>query len=163
MKKKFKQFFVLIAIFLFSCQNQQNKKNNINEQQDSIKKSISIKAIHELKSKKPTTLELFEDFFKKFKNEISFRSSRLVNPLYLYEIDDAEINSENFIKTEIGIEDILLNQKDWNEKISFKKEIVASDTINMILEGNETGLKIIHQFVIKDKKWYLNKVIDLSM
>ncbi len=163
MKKKYKQLFVMVTIILFSCHNQENKIINIGKHQDSIKKSSSIVTIHELKSQKPDSIELFEDFFKKFKNEISFRSLRLISPLFLYELDDVEINSEKFIKTPIGIEDILLNQKDWNEKIYLKKEQVASDTINMILEGNETGLRIIHQFVIKDNQWYLNKIIDFSM
>lgn len=152
---------VLSILYLFCKKENSNSsifnQSNIIPKQDTIikKTSNSIENIEQIES--------FDAFIAKFIVDKQFQSTRIVSPLYLYELDDNEQNSNKFTKNIIGVEDIFLSQRDWDEKINLIKYNLSIDTIEYILEGKETGLKIIHQFVSKDNKWYLNKITDISM
>jgi len=148
------------ACFLISCNEPQKHRGNVSAKDTVIAETTSKPAI--IGSSVNKSNEIFAPFFKKFKSDKVFRSTRIISPLYYYQIDDSEINSEKYIKNEIGLNEILLNQSDWKEKIIIREEIISSDTIDVILEGDDTGLRMIHEFIIKNSKWFLSKITDLS-
>ncbi len=152
MNNKWK-YFVITIVFFFAC-----KKTLETNGSKSKVDTISLEA------KTKETIDVnFDSFISKFIKDKKFRATRLSNPLYLYQLDDSEINSENFIKIKIGIEEILLEQKDWKEKIILSHEKVKQDTTITHLEGDETGLQMQYMFIKKDNKWYLDRITDYSM
>jgi hypothetical protein len=152
MNNKWKYFMITI-VFFFAC-----KKTLETNGSKSKVDTISLEA------KTKETIDVnFDSFISKFIKDKQFRATRLSNPLYMYQLDESEINSENFIKIKIGIEEILLEQKDWKEKIILSHEKVKQDTTITHLEGDDTGLQMQYMFIKKDNKWYLDRITDYSM
>lgn len=147
------KYCVITFVFFFAC-----KKAIVT---NVSKSNIDTVSLH---TKTTETEDVdFDSFLSKFIMDKKFRSTRLSNPLYMYQLDDSEIDSENFIKIKIGVEEILLEQKDWKEKIILSHEKVKQDTTITHLEGDDTGLQMQYMFIKKENKWYLDRITDYSM
>lgn len=133
--------------FFISC-----KPKPINETRSLSKVDTINNAIVESKEK-----EDFNAFFQKFKNDSLFQKQRIDNPLtvVIYEEDVEEVTKQQ-------VKYVSFNQKDWDMKISIETEKISKDTVNVILEGIDTGVRIEHMFVNRNIEWHLFQIKNYS-
>ncbi len=140
---------VLIFLFLgfISCKPKVDKKTS----NDLFVDTLSIKQNNEVLP------ENFDEFFEKFKSDTIFQIQRIDKPVSVI-ISDEETEEEE--KQEIKY--VSFNQKDWDVKIQFNIVKVSKDTVNVILEGKDTGVHIEHLFAKRSDKWHLFQIKNLS-
>jgi hypothetical protein len=125
----------------------------------SLKESTSLIKMDSTSINEPanTKEEDFKQFFVRFENDSIFQKQRIDNPLLVVISDE---NIEENTTQEVGY--VSFHEKDWDARINIKKEIISKDTINVILEGTDTGVHIEHLFARRYNKWYLFKIKNLS-
>lgn len=136
---------ILSILFLITACKQQGSYNTING------KSL-------FPGSRPNAFgEEFNDFFLKFRKDSLFQVQRIDNPLSIL------LSDENTIyETKKVIKYVSFNQIDWDVNISYRSVEVAKDTINVILEGLDTGVYIEHIFVKRDNQWHLCVIKNFS-
>jgi hypothetical protein len=138
---------IILFIACLSCKpkisNQAFDKASI----DTIDNSTKIELIS----------EDFKNFFSKFKSDSLFQIQRIDNPISVI-ISDEESEEEE----KQDVKYVSFNQKDWDVKIELKTNEESKDTMNVILEGKDTGIHIEHLFVKRNDKWYLFQIKNLS-
>lgn len=139
--KKIQFLIIFLLLLTVACTNQQKSKLS---QCSDLQKSESFKV-----------------FFKRFKSNKDFQKLRIDCPLILESIDDesAEIN---YIRSKRKIEYVSFDQKNWTDPISLSFRKLINDTIVVDLNGVETGLRVEHYFVLRNKVWFLCKIRDKS-
>jgi hypothetical protein len=101
--------------------------------------------------------EKFDCFLKKFTDDSLYQASRIDKPL---KVITAEDDVENQVL--MDIQKVSFNQKDWSEKIVLNRKKTSNDTINVVLQGIDTGIYIEHFFVKRNGLWFLFKIKNLS-
>lgn len=136
---------ILSIIFLIASCKQQGSYNTINGKSS-------------FPSSQPNTLdEEFDDFFLKFRKDSLFQVQRIDNPLSIL------LSDENSIyETKQVIKYVSFSQLDWDVNISYESVEVSKDTMNVILEGIDTGVYIEHIFVRRDNQWHLCVIKNFS-
>ncbi len=141
------KFFISILVLIIGCKPKQIKEN-----QSILKVDTIDHVVTNIKMK-----EDFKEFFQKFKTDSLFQRQRIDNPLtFIISEDDVEEVTNQQVNY------VSFNAKDWDMKISVKTEKLSKDTINVILEGIDTGVHIEHMFVNRDLGWYLFQIKNLS-
>ncbi len=130
-------FLIYFVFIIFSCTN---SKNNIENN-----KSTNIEN------------EDFNSFFEHFIKDSLFQNSRIDHPVILVNSDDEKDNIQS-----INVEYVSFKQKDWKEKIIINRNEISPDTINVTLEGSDTGLFINHFFVKRNNQWFLFRINNES-
>lgn len=140
---------IIIILFLgcISCKPKVKKENINNFNVDTI--STIPKA--------DSLPENFNDFFNKFKSDPLFQILRIDDPLSVI-ISDEESEEEEKQKVKY----VSFNQKHWGVKIKITTKELSKDTINVTLEGNDTGVHIEHFFAKRSDKWHLYQIKNLS-
>jgi hypothetical protein len=139
---------ILMLFFSFiSCKPKVDQK---------ISNGLSVDTLS-LKLNNEVLPENFDDFFEKFKSDTIFQIQRIDKPLSVI-ISDEETEEEE--KQEIKY--VSFNQKDWDVKIQFNIVKVSKDTMNVILEGKDTGVHIEHLFAKRSDKWHLFQIKNFS-
>jgi len=139
--------FLLISLLFFS--------SSCNEKDNSVKNGKK----NNLSNNKEVNSENFEYFFKTFKKDTLFQKQRILNPITFITLEE----EQEIIKKQ-NINYVSFSQKDWYDSIALEKKYISEDTINVILKGTESGLKVNHFFTKdkKSKKWYLVIINDES-
>ncbi len=125
----------ILMIFIFSCT--QNK---------------SLKCV-----------ENFDEFYKKMSTDSVFQKSRILFPLKAFEsIDDYEQDNkkEKFIENIIESGSWSFNRFDKNKFIIKINKNNNDYVINFQIV--DTGFYLDYYYKIKNKKWYLYKIVDTS-
>ena len=149
--------FCLIGIIICSCNNSNDEKKLTPPVSDNI-----IISDHD-------SLENFNAFFKRFKEDSTFQIERIKFPL---ESEYSEQTSRNF-----KLKKKFINSKDWKfdtfqwdssyakrETDAYNQRVKSSgDTTKVLWEGVSNGINIELAFILVDKKWYLLKYSDYSM
>jgi hypothetical protein len=108
--------------------------------------------------------ESFSQFFKRFEKDSLFQKSRIDKPITQLTYSENDDFSERIEESFITIDRVIsFKPKDWSEYgITLKPETVSSDTMKMIIIGNDTGLYFEYYFVKRNGQWFLCKVEDKS-
>lgn len=138
---------ILLFFVIISCKPKVYKKT-IND--------LSVDTLS-LNHKNETLPEIFDDFFEKFKSDTLFQIQRIDKPLSVI-ISDEETDEEEMQE----IKYVSFNQKDWDVKIDINTKKISKDTINVKLEGIDTGIHIEQLFALRFNKWYLFQIKNLS-
>ena len=101
--------------------------------------------------------ENFKEFFQNFKSDSLFQKQRIDSPLTVIM---SEEDVEEVTKQQVNY--VSFNAKDWHMEISVTTEKMSKDTMNVILEGIDTGTHIEHLFAIRKSKWYLFQIKNFS-
>ncbi len=126
--------FAIFFLLLFGCANSERNSEN-----------------------QTLGLESFDAFYQKFFSDQVFQKNRIDFPLLnlLWDIDN-----KRFDKEIIRIEDwdfITLNDKKYIKKVIKSK---SEGTLNIQIK--DTGVSVNYIFILKNGRWYLNKIIDES-
>ena len=139
--------FLIVLTFIISCK----PKDNVGNDQMVKVDSVNIETHNEISD------ENFDDFFNKFRTDSLFQLQRIDKPLSVIKSDEeAEEEEKQVVKY------VSFDQKDWDIKIEYKKTILSKDTMNVVLEGIDTGVHIEHFFVMRQGNWYLFQIKNLS-
>jgi hypothetical protein len=139
---------IIMLFFTFiSCKPKTDKK---------VSNDLSVDTLS-LKLNNETLSEKFDDFLEKFNSDTTFQIQRIDKPISVI-ISDEETEEEEMQE----IKYVSFNQKDWDVKIQFNIIKVSKDTMNVILEGNDTGVHIEHLFAKRSDKWHLFQIKNLS-
>lgn len=107
----------------------------------------------------------FDDFIKKFSKDSVFQLSRVKFPIiYSYTSEDDEtgaMSTKQIQKKEWKMID-LVDKMGFGEEVKIIKEIKDSKTIELSVNGVDTGLSITYCFEQENNIWYLVKIIDQS-
>lgn len=139
--------FIAILVFMICC-----KPKIKNDTAQIIKIDSTI-----TESKSELKNESFDDFFNKFKVDSIFQRERIDKPL---SVIISEEDSEEEVMQEVNY--VSFNAKDWDMEISIRTEAFSKDSMNVILDGNDTGVHLEHLFALRGGKWYLFQIKNLS-
>lgn len=139
--------FIIILIFIVGCKPKVKMGND---------QSVKVESVN-IETQKEISDENFDDFFNKFKTDSLFQQQRIDKPLSVI-ISDEETEEEE----KQAIKFVSFDQKDWDVKIGYKKTTISKDTMNVILEGMDTGVHIEHFFAKRQGNWYLYQIKNLS-
>ncbi|WP_164849935.1 DUF4348 domain-containing protein [Mucilaginibacter limnophilus] len=103
-------------------------------------------------------VEKFDAFFKKFNANTSFQLARIMFPLKIVTVDDAD---KQYVK--------YINKPEWRlvnlleiKDIIISKQNMGKGRITILLEIKDTGVHTAYTFENKNGKWYLFLVTDKS-
>ena len=111
------------------------------------------------------SIECFDEFIIRFKNDSLFQKERIMFPLkwtaYILSKDkfeDYEILKEqwNYEKFEDR------NQPDTFDRYSIEIERIKRNKIHLVKKGIDNGIRIVYCFNIQGDIWILGRVIDYS-
>lgn len=107
----------------------------------------------------------FDEFIKEFSEDSSFQLTRIKFPVtYSYSSQDDETGA---------METVQIPKREWKkinligkggfeEAVEITKSIKGSNTIELLVQGVDTGLSVTYCFEKENGLWYLIKIIDQS-
>jgi hypothetical protein len=158
----------IIIINVLSCKSGDSTSDvTINE--NPIEQNDESETINEINENSQiqdvvSEIENFDDFFENFKNDLSFRSSRLKSPIILFKADEpTEQHPDGFFPLEVDFEEILLSDKEWDDKVSYTITKKEERQIVILLEGTNNYIKMEYTFVLEANVWMLQSFKDLAI
>ena len=141
------KLFLSVLMLVIGC-----TPKTVNETQAVLKVDTIDHDVAEIKEN-----ENFKEFFQNFKSDSLFQKQRIDSPLTVIM---SEEDVEEVTKQQVNY--VSFNAKDWDMEISVTTEKMSKDTMNVILEGIDTGTHIEHLFAIRKSKWYLFQIKNFS-
>lgn len=141
---------ILSSIILISCASRSTDKTF-------VEKTVQEEVISGDNS--------FEDFIKKFSKDSVFQLTRIKFPIiysYTSEDDDTGVMSTKQIQKEEWKMIDLVDKMGFGEEVKIIEEIKNLKTIDLSVNGVDTGLSITYCFEQENNIWYLVKIIDQS-
>lgn len=140
----------ILGVLLLSCSSRpsNNSDNKISVDQETL-----------------TSDNSFDEFIKEFSEDSSFQLTRVKFPVtYSYSSQDDETGA---------METVQIPKREWKkinligkggfeEAVGITKSIKGSNTIELLVQGVDTGLSVTYCFEKENDLWYLIKIIDQS-
>lgn len=96
-------------------------------------------------------------FFDNFKKDSLFQSARIDSPLKVV-THDSGFPEESFKNVHF----VSFSKREWGGEVYYHINRVASDTVTVTLEVEDTGIYVEHFFVLRSGHWFLFQIIDSS-
>lgn len=111
-----------------------------------------------------TNEEKFDDFLEKFKNDLTFRKNRVKSPIILYKGDEpTKKHPDGFLPIEVEFEELLINEKEWEDKVNYKVVQKSPSEILLLIEGVDVYIKMEYKFKLEDGKWLMDSFKDMAI
>lgn len=131
---------LILMIPFLSCNHKIDDRNSTND---------------DTKHENPT--EDFEIFFSRFIQDTIFQLQRIDAPLHVVLTDEEVVEDRHIV-----VKYVSFDREDWDSEIFYSSTRISNDTMNVILQGIDTGLYIEHYFAKRSGKWHLFQIRNSS-